>query len=348
MQKRGERPSGRATIKDVALAAQVSPMTVSNVINGKLQFVSKATQAIVNREIERLGYRVQMAGRNLRRSTHQAIALVIVDDSPSFLADPFTANLVAGLSNALSLEGFSLTIQGVKVAAFGEASFLRNFEVDAICAILSGPQKARMAMVEALLQQRQPVILFQEPSLGGSPDLFTVRQDDEGGARMVTRHLLKRGAQRILFMRTKEEWPAMSAREAGVVAELKDHQPAAIRFKRLLCSGEDVHLVQQDLAAYLEKEELPDTIIGGNDRIALAAMALLQSRRIGVPSRVRVAGFNAFEPRQYVHPLLTTVESPAYGLGAIAAEFTLRRLREGAYPAAAIVLPVRLQIGKST
>ncbi|WP_395820787.1 LacI family DNA-binding transcriptional regulator, partial [Devosia sp.] len=48
------RQKSRATIKDVAKAAEVSPMTVSNVLNGRSQFVSTATQKRVEREIERL------------------------------------------------------------------------------------------------------------------------------------------------------------------------------------------------------------------------------------------------------------------------------------------------------
>ena len=47
----------RATIKDVARASDVSPMTVSNVLNDKMQFVSSKTKARVEREITRLNYR---------------------------------------------------------------------------------------------------------------------------------------------------------------------------------------------------------------------------------------------------------------------------------------------------
>ena len=72
-----ERPP-RATIKDVAKAAEVSPMTVSNVINGRTQFVSPATRKRVEREIERLGYRRSSNARNLRVAEQRSIGMVIV------------------------------------------------------------------------------------------------------------------------------------------------------------------------------------------------------------------------------------------------------------------------------
>lgn len=348
MKPGASRPRARVTIKDVALAAKVSPMTVSNVINGRLQFVSTATQETVQREIERLGYRVQKAGRNLRRSSQQAIGMVIVDDSPSFLADPFTGNVAAGLSNSLSAQGFSLAIQGVKVAAFSEATFHHSLEVDAVCAVLSGPKDKRSAMVDALLQHGQPVVLFQEQTTRHSPDLCTVRQDDEGGARLITHHVIERGAQHILFISTQQEWPAMLAREAGVHAELKASGNRLWKLDSILCATEDYEVTQAALARHLDLHGLPDTIIGGNDRLALAAMALLLERGIEVPRQVRVAGFNGFEPRRYARPLLTTVISPAYQMGEAAAKLILDRLTGALYPSDEIVLPVSLEIGDST
>ena len=75
----------RATIKDVARASNVSPMTVSNVLNDKLQFVSSKTKARVEREIARLNYRRQTAGRNLRSADQRSIGLVVVSDDSAFL-----------------------------------------------------------------------------------------------------------------------------------------------------------------------------------------------------------------------------------------------------------------------
>src|SRR3546814_11577477 len=56
----------RVTVVDVAREAGVSPMTVSNVVNGHHRLMSEATRQLVEAAIERLGYRPHVTGRSLR------------------------------------------------------------------------------------------------------------------------------------------------------------------------------------------------------------------------------------------------------------------------------------------
>ena len=60
-------------------------------------------------------------------------------------------------------------------------------------------------------------------------------------------------------------------------------------------AGEDFDSTQAAVAAYLDQNPLPGAIVGANDRLAIAAMSLLESRGIAVPGDVRVTGFNGFE-----------------------------------------------------
>ena len=76
-------------------------------------------------------------------------------------------------------------------------------------------------------------------------------------------------------------------------------------------------------------------------------MASLRDEHVGHASRLQV-GFNAFEFWQYTTPVLTTVRSPAYEMGARGGGEILKRLTEGRFEHAEIVYPVALQPGSST
>src|SRR5881275_905381 len=141
----------RVTIKDVAAAAGVSPMTVSNVVNRKYQYVGERTRKAVEREIARLNYRVQHSARSLRVARRRAVGMILVDESPAFLSDHFNAQIVAGLTNILSRADHTVSIQGLGGDQFDNAAIIRNFAVDGFCVILSGAPTARQRLIARLL-----------------------------------------------------------------------------------------------------------------------------------------------------------------------------------------------------
>jgi DNA-binding LacI/PurR family transcriptional regulator len=151
----------RVTIKDVAAAAGVSPMTVSNVVNGKHQFVGERTRKAVEREIARLNYRVQHSAWSLRVARRRSVGMIVVDRSPAFLSDHFTAHIVAGLTNILSHEDHTVSIQGIRGDRIDQAAIVRNFAVDGFCVIMSGTPEARRRIIDSLVRLDQPIVLIQ-------------------------------------------------------------------------------------------------------------------------------------------------------------------------------------------
>jgi DNA-binding LacI/PurR family transcriptional regulator len=341
------RQKSRATIKDVAKAADVSPMTVSNVLNGRSQFVSAATQKRVEREIERLNYRRQANARNLRVAEQRSIGMVIVDESPAFLADFFTCQVVAGLANVLNGADYTLTIQGMPEAELAQSMIMRNFEVGGFCAMISGPRAERDKVIRKLAELDQPMVVFQEEIAEQGRDLCTVRQDDRGGGRLVGDHLLARRVEDLLMIVPKQDWPAIENRVAGVRDSVAASGGAA-RLALVESASESFADVQSAVARYLEFNPLPGAVIGGNDPIATAAMLLLLDRGVRVPEDVRVIGFNGFEAHRYSRPRLTTVISAAYALGERAGHAMLARLRDGKFERLDYVLPVHFEAGETT
>lgn len=337
----------RATIKDVARAANVSPMTVSNVLNGRTQFVGAATRKRVEREIERLGYRRSTHARNLRVAEQHSIGMVIIDESPTFLTDFFTCEVVSGLANVLNSADYTLTIQGMALAALERSMILRNYDVAGFCAMIAGPAADRDAVVNRLAQIDQPLVVFQQELAQELQDVCAIRQDDRGGGRLIGDHLLARRVRSIVMITPRQIWPAVDNRVAG----LRDSIAAAgdgTRFDVIRANSESFADVQAALAAYLEDAPLPDAVVGANDPIAIAAMLLLNDRGVKVPDQVRVVGFNGFEAHRYSRPQLTTVRSPAYALGERAGHAMLERLREGSFAQTELLLPVVFEQGFTT
>jgi DNA-binding LacI/PurR family transcriptional regulator len=344
MRPKAKRPP---SVVDVARAAGVSPMTVSNVVNGRHGLVSEATRRKVEAAIKRLGYRPQAAGRRLRLARQFSIGMILVDESPSFLADPFITQLVAGLTNHLSERDYALVIQAVSARSFARSSLIRRAETDALCALLSGPRADRIRLAERLAAIDHPLILFQETLPASVVDGCSIRQADFAGARALAGLVLGRGAGRLLFLVPALAWPAVEERERGIRAAIAAGRRRA-SLATLPCGEGDVGAVEAALDGYARRNAMPDAVMGANDQIGIAAMKWLRRMGLRVPDDVLVTGYNAFEFWSYSDPVLTTVRSPAYEMGARGGEAILQRLRDGKFDRRDEVFPVSLQVGGST
>jgi LacI family transcriptional regulator len=114
------------------------------------------------------------------------------------------------------------------------------------------------------------------------------------------------------------------------------------------CGDESLSATQAAVAGAIEQHGRPDAIIGGNDRMAMAALRWLASKHFVVPDEVKVTGFNGFDFAAYASPALTTVRSSAYEMGRRAGEELLASFENGRFLHRDIVLPVEFIPGSSS
>jgi transcriptional regulator with XRE-family HTH domain len=100
----GMNPSKRATLADVARAAQVTPATVSNVLSGRVR-VAPDTRARVEAAIAALGYEPNLVARGLASRRTMMLALVV----PS-ITNPFYAEVALALERRAAEHDYHLVI----------------------------------------------------------------------------------------------------------------------------------------------------------------------------------------------------------------------------------------------
>jgi LacI family transcriptional regulator len=229
--------------------------------------------------------------------------------------------------------------------AFVTSPGVRDIRTDATCVMLSGADSLRRRMMETLLRLGQPIVLIQDTLKFVDVDLFSIRQADRQGGALVAREVAGAGARNVAMLVTGLHWPAIAERVKGARQALRATGGGRLRVIR--CGDGDFRSTQDSLARDILENGMPDAVLGGNDQMGIAALKLITSRGLKVPGDVIVTGFNAFEFWQYTEPVLTTVRSPAYEIGARAGDAILDRLRGGHFKSKEIVLPVELQRGAS-
>lgn len=333
-----------ATLREVAEAAGVSVMTVSNVVRGKS--VRPETRQSVEDAIAKLRYRPNTSARRLRLAAQFSVGIVIADTDPSFLADPFISRVVSGLSNYLSALEYTLDVQGVSPERFENATILGKVSNDALCAILCGPKELRRRHVAHLQRLGQPVVVFQEVFPSPSKNVALVRQDDLAGGRLLGQHLTRKKIRSVLFLKPLLEWCAIEQREQGL-REVLARSPVPVELDSQFIPSESfddvVSVVTQRLSI-----RVPSAIVAATDSMAVAALKAVEAMGLKVPKDLMMAGFNGFDVYRYTSPTLTTVISPAYEMGHVGGELIIDRLNTGQFTRRNVVLDVALQLGESS
>lgn len=323
-------------------------MTVSNFVNGKHKAMSDNTRERVAAAVAALGYRPQISGRNLRYSRNFSIGLIIVDESPNYLSDGYTTQVVSGLGNSINERGYSLQLEGVRSNEFEASTLLASDRADALCVMLSGDDANRLRMMDFASANRQPMVVLMETVDERFKDVCCVVQDDRAGGAMLAEQVLAKGARKLFLCRhSLNHWKPVEERCEGIFGAMRRTGPEAVAHS-VDCGGGSFAQTQTAVAKAVDQFGVPDVIMAMNDQIGIACMKLLRSRGIAVPEDVMVTGYNAFDFWNYSDLLLTTVRSPGYELGFRAGQALLERLERGHFTSRVIELPVELIIGETT
>lgn len=336
-----------ATIREVAEHANVSPMSVSNYLNGRYNLMREETRERIRSAVAELGYRPRQQARAFRQRKDFSVGMMVVDPSPNFLVEPFIGHVVTGLSSELATRGYACLLQGVPSCDGNEAAIENLSRCDAICLFPSGPDEARARLFGAVSALGRPMVLIEERPDRIAGDCAVVRQDDAGGAETLAAHLLGLGARDFLYVTPSPVWPANVARREAY-ERIFAKRAERVHFTTLQCGFGNFDEVHRAVDAWLEQGGRCDAMLGNNDHIGIAILKALSERGLQVPADMLVTGFGGFELWNYSHPRLTTVVCPAYDLGRVAARALLQRLQEGSFTQSEWVLPVALRLGEST
>ncbi|WP_374976197.1 LacI family DNA-binding transcriptional regulator [Microbacterium trichothecenolyticum] len=310
-----------ATLRDVAKAAGVSPMTVSNVLNNH-PHVRAETRERVLKAIHDLGYRVNVAARNLRAGRTNTIGFAVPEvESPYF--GQLASRIIAKAHDA----GYRVAIERTGASRENELSAIassrtRMYDGLILSAVGLGPADRE------LLDTDMPMVILGESMFGAPVDHIAL--PNEEGTYAATTHLIERGCRRIAIVQggDPDRLSVTSLRHAGYRRALADHgmdlDPSLVAERHHL-SLEDGRTAAHQL---VDAGAGLDAVVCITDTVALGVMRGLADRGISVPDQVRVVGFDDILEARYSVPSLTTINPDHEEVARLAVELLLARLTD--------------------
>ena len=302
MPKKNARRSGKViTIHDVARHADVSPMTVSRVINGEAN-VREETRARVAASVVALRYKPNQAARSLASADAIHIGVLYANPSANYLSE-----FLLGSLEQSSLSGCQLVIEKCEGGESEAEAIVRLVKGGVDGVILPPPLCDSAESLKAVQDAGVSAVLVAS----GKPaaDLCAISINNFEASRAMTRHLLEQGHRRIAFINGHPNQTATGQRFHGYVEAMTEAGLSV-----------DADQVAQGYFTYrsgleaagklLDGSGAPTAIFASNDDMAAATMAVAHRRGLDVPGDLSVTGFDDTPLATTVWPELTTVRQP--------------------------------------
>jgi LacI family transcriptional regulator len=327
---------GKVTLEMVALAAGVSPSTVSRILNGTA-VVSDDKKQAVDHAIATLGFVPNPVARGLAGGRTLSVGVIT-----QTIDSPFFGGALRGIEEELSAAGYSPLFVSGQWSAAHEArciDVLRSRRVDGII-VLAG--RLGDAALSDLARTMPVVVTGRSLRAEG---LVSLNFDNFEGGRLATHHLLQLGHRRIAFITGDTRHPDAKERHRGYRAALEAAGMAPDA--ALVVPGQYTEDSGRLAVERLLDNRVPFTgIFAANDQMAFGAVLGLHRRRMQVPRDVSIVGFDDVATATFSIPPLTTVHHPVVEMGQIAARAMLQLLA-GQSPQEQLP-PPRLVVREST
>lgn len=301
-----------SSIRDVARLAGVSPATVSRVMNGTANVAPEKRERVLA-AIAQTDFVPNEAARTLFKKSARTIGLII----PS-IRNPYFTQLADTLDALAEQHGYRLSLYNVgRDPDKQRAAIQMLVSTNADGVIFAAETEA---LHGSLADCPVPVVVL-DAQLPEEYAEASISADHYQGARLAMEHLLDCGCQRIVCIkgpqqvysaRRRYEAYRDMCREKGIAEQTVDCE---YDFQEGLAVTERL----------LEKYPDVDGILACNDTVAISVYKVLHRRKIAVPERIQLVGFDDIDLSGLMSPELTTVRQPLQEMAEAAMERLLHR-----------------------
>ncbi|MET9439599.1 LacI family DNA-binding transcriptional regulator [Streptomyces sp. NPDC006610] len=298
--------STRPTSRDVAQAAGVSQAAVSLVLGGKWRGrVSEPTARRVRQAAEELGYRPNLAARNLRLGRTRTVLLVVPALTTEFFAGVYT-----GAARVAAAHGFGVVLypspEGIGPAKDPFASAQ---------AALDGVIASSMAAdaLTAIRGGQLPLVMLDSDPAGSPGAAATVNLDIADAVRRIAEHLLGLGHRRYLHLAADVPSWTFAVRARELAARLTTAPGTTLHTARAPLTIDGALAAAQ--AALTRPGPRPTAIVCDDDKLAAGAYKALRRLGLRIPDDISVTGLDDLALATAIDPELTTVRLDAEQFG---------------------------------
>jgi len=323
----------KATIKDVAKAAGVSPSTVSRALQNNPR-ISEAARSRIRQIAEDMGFRPNQIARSLVNRETRVIGVVFPANLSQSLAHPFYPQVLQGLGQ-IAAQRKHYMLLGTGQEGQSTADVIRSLEDSGYVSglILLAAEEGFDAGCSL------PAVTIGRPA--GTENMYCVDNNNISVGREAAQYLIDRGHEKLMLLGWDSQYAVTVHRRIGFEQALKDNGLPLREDWIVPTRFLDNHTDQSSLMSIFRKEERPTAVVCMDDAQAITLTACLGSLGLTVPWDVSLISFNNTEAGRLHMPALTSFDVNPFQLGSSAMNMMLDIL-SGQEPPTCIEVPFLL------
>jgi DNA-binding LacI/PurR family transcriptional regulator len=311
------------TIKDVAREANVSPSTVSKVMNNSPS-IPDITAQHVKEVMKKLRYYPNVQARNfVKGKTMNIVFLTKLEPHIAFL-NPHMFDILCGVQEFLAKNGYNLSIVGIHnpdEATETAEQIIAQRSADGI--IIHGSAITK-GMTGLLIKAQFPHILIGKPNFESQVCWIDVNHFLSG--QLAAEHLCKCGFDRIAFIGGSSKDKIFSQRLSGFLSVMKKeslHVPDEYIKYGDASSRSSFQLMNELISCPVR----PNAVICEDNVVAFGAVRAIQQMGLKIPGEIGLICFDNYPLSEIMDPMPTVVDIDMHDMGIQAATLLLRKIR---------------------
>jgi LacI family gluconate utilization system Gnt-I transcriptional repressor len=314
----------RSTLADVAKLAGVSAVTVSRALR-QPGMVSAPLRDRIDAAVRELAYVPDVAASRLASARTHSIGAIV-----SSLTNGVFADYLRALHDSLLPAGFQVVVFSSRYSSTEEEKVIATLigqhpEAIIVAGIDQTPHARR-------LLERSGVPVIQTFELTDDPIDINVGLSQREAGHAATRFLIDQGHRRIGYIAARLDARA-HARMAGYNRAMEEARLDVSGLVSTTLRPSSVGVGGELLGAILDRRPDLEALFCCDDNLALGALFECQRRGITVPDQISIIGFNDLEFAACAHPPISSVSTPRYEMGRLAAEIVMKIIETGERPA---------------
>lgn len=302
------------SMKDIALACNVSVATVSKALNNHKD-IGEETKVRIRETAKEMGYFPNSSARALRTNRSYNIGVLFVDEAQSGLTHDYFASVLDSFKVTVEKHGYDLTFINCNKDNKNRMSYLEHSRYRGLEGVIIACVPFDDPEVLELVKSDLPVVTIDHLF----DNRMAVMSDNVKGISDLLHYIYKQGHRKIAYIHGQNT----SVTRNRLVSFYKTAEELSLSIPdEYVVEGKyrEVKHTQLVTNQVLDLPDPPTCIIFPDDLSAVGGMNAINARGLNIPQDISIVGYDGISIASRIEPKLTTIRQDTKSMGRRAAE----------------------------